>query len=93
MVKVAVMGFAPALTEEGAKEHVAPAGSPAAQARFTAPLKPFCPVTVIAVVAAWPAETLIAAGEACSRNSGDPLVTFTALELCNEPDVAVRLMM
>ncbi len=76
----------------GLNDAVTPVGRPDA-ARATAPVKPFCGVIVIVLVALAPCATLTLAGDAAMLNAGSPVtVSESRAVLVRLPDVPVTVI-
>jgi hypothetical protein len=78
-----------AVTEAGLKEHAAPVGRPAEQARFTAPLNPFAGVMETVEAIADPAATVTGDVTEIEKSAVVATVRLTDVLWLNDPEVPV----
>jgi hypothetical protein len=78
-----------AVTEAGLKEHAAPVGRPAEQARFTAPLNPFAGVMETVEAIEDPAATVTGEVAEIEKSAVAATVRLTDELWLNDPEVPV----
>jgi hypothetical protein len=77
------------VTEAGLKEHAAPVGSPAEQARLTAPLNPFAGSTETVEAIEDPAATVTGDVAEIEKFAAPATVRLTDVLWLNDPEVPV----